>query len=132
MALPKDDAQTIRSLRDLVGQVADESLKNRLETKVDDVEKTMTDKEVTSADKDAKVARLERKAALVRLFLDRESVATTIGGILLLLLAIVLTVAMFTEVAASSVISNSFLLILGYFFGQARTVVGDSGRDREI
>jgi hypothetical protein len=42
-------------------------------------------------------------------------------------LAVVLTVAMFTHVAATAVISSSFLLILGYFFGQ--TVARESSRE---
>jgi hypothetical protein len=61
----------------------------------------------------------ERRSAIYRSFLERESVASVVGAMLLLALAATLIVAMFTHVATSEVITNAFLLILGYFFGQA-------------
>jgi hypothetical protein len=65
--------------------------------------------------------RRESKAAIVLAFLERESVASVVGAILLLGLGITLIVGMFTHVAAPDVITNAFLLILGYFFGQSTT-----------
>ena len=53
-----------------------------------------------------------------RSFLERESVATIVGAILLVTLTVTLVTAMFIGTAASDVVSSSFLLILGYFFGQ--------------
>jgi hypothetical protein len=62
---------------------------------------------------------LERKAAVYQSFLERESVASVVGAILLLILGIAVIVAMFVHVSAPDVVSNAFLLILGYFFGTA-------------
>ena len=66
----------------------------------------------------------ERRARVWQSFLARESMASIAGGILLLLLAGSLIVAMFVGTATSEVVSNAFLVILGYFFGQS------VGRDR--
>lgn len=127
--------QKIDNLRDLVGQVADEDLKAVLEKEVAELESTKQYQEQAAEvekQRDSvlegieaqrqtmmlELEKFERKSQVWRAFLERESVATIVGGVLLLLLAAVLTVAMFTNVAASAVISNSFLLILGYFFGQ--------------
>jgi uncharacterized membrane protein len=65
--------------------------------------------------------RRETRAAIILSFLQRESVASVVGAILLLGLGITLVVGMFTHVAAPDVITNAFLLILGYFFGQSTT-----------
>jgi hypothetical protein len=59
----------------------------------------------------------ERRAAIYRSFLERESVASVVGAILLVVLGVTLIIGMFVHVTASDVISNAFLLILGYFFG---------------
>jgi hypothetical protein len=48
----------------------------------------------------------------------REPIATLVGAILLVLLTTVFVIAMFLKVIPSTLLSNSFLIILGYFFGQ--------------
>lgn len=63
----------------------------------------------------------ERRAAIYRSFLERESIASVVGAVLMLGLALTLIIGMFAHVAAPDVIANAFLLILGYFFGQATT-----------
>jgi hypothetical protein len=59
----------------------------------------------------------ERRWAIYRSFIERESMASIMGAVLLLALAVVLATAMFTHTAPPDVITNAFLLILGYFFG---------------
>jgi uncharacterized membrane protein len=66
-----------------------------------------------------KIEIRERRSAIYRSFLERESVASVVGAILLLTLGASLIVAMFIGTATSAVVTNAFLLILGYFFGQA-------------
>jgi hypothetical protein len=63
-------------------------------------------------------ARRASRARIWQRFFARESVATLIGALILLTLTICLIVAMFTGTEISTVLSNSFLIILGYFFGQ--------------
>jgi uncharacterized membrane protein len=72
-----------------------------------------------------KIEISERRSAIYQSFLARESVASVVGAILLLALGTTLIIAMFAHVAASDVVANAFLLILGYFFGQA------TARDRD-
>lgn len=61
----------------------------------------------------------ERRSAIYRSFLEREPVASIVGALLLIALTAALIVGMFTHVTAPEVLANAFLLILGYFFGQA-------------
>ncbi|MGH3973097.1 MAG: hypothetical protein ACRDS9_07205 [Pseudonocardiaceae bacterium] len=60
-----------------------------------------------------------RRTAIRQSWFARESVASLVGGILLLALATTMIVAMFSGTTVSEIISNAFLVILGYFFGQA-------------
>jgi hypothetical protein len=64
-------------------------------------------------------------------FLARESVATIVGGFLLILIALVLLIAMFFKLTAPEIINNSFLVILGYFFGQATSNVLSHAKVKE-
>jgi uncharacterized membrane protein len=61
----------------------------------------------------------ERTSALRRSWFERESVASIVGALLLVSLGAAVIISMFTHTPASQVVTSSFLLILGYFFGQA-------------
>lgn len=67
----------------------------------------------------ARADAYERKAKVVQSFLVRESIASIAGGLLLLALAGTLIVAMFIGTKPTEVVTNAFLIILGYFFGQS-------------
>lgn len=69
----------------------------------------------------------ERKSAIRRSWLERESIASLLGAFLLLVLGVALIVAMFTNTAPPEIVTSAFLLILGYFFGQ--TTDRKSGSD---
>ncbi|MFD5258170.1 hypothetical protein ACFWM5_35815 [Streptomyces bobili] len=61
----------------------------------------------------------------------REPIATLVGATLLIILTLVFVVSMFLKIVPSTLLSNSFLIILGYFFGQSasspnRTQVAES------
>ena len=64
---------------------------------------------------------MARRSEIRRSYLSRDTVAGAIGPILLLLLGISLIIAMFVHTTVSGTVSDSFLLILGYFFGNAAT-----------
>lgn len=61
----------------------------------------------------------ERTSAMRRAWFERESVASIVGALLLISLGAAVIISMFTHTAASQIVTSSFLLILGYFFGQA-------------
>jgi hypothetical protein len=67
---------------------------------------------------DIEIKRFKERSRVYRSFLERESVATIIGALLLLILGATHIIAMFTGTATSDILNNSFLIILGYFFGQ--------------
>ena len=61
----------------------------------------------------------ERRSKMRKSWFERESIASIVGAVLLLGLGIALIVAMFIGTTTSEVVTSGFLLILGYFFGQA-------------
>lgn len=65
-----------------------------------------------------RIDSLERKSKIWLSFLQRESAASIIGGIVLLLVTVALIGGMIFG-AESQILSNGFLVILGYFFGQS-------------
>jgi hypothetical protein len=52
-----------------------------------------------------------------RELLEKESVATIVGAYLLVLLSGVIVISMFTKTQLTEIVTSSFLLVLGYFFG---------------
>jgi hypothetical protein len=129
---PQEQLASVR--KDVQENVADGELKEQVLRLIDD--RLAAEKE-TSAQLDEESKALERtaelRAAQMRLevelkerrskiyksLLERETVAGLIGPVLLLLLALSLVVAMFTHTRITDTVANSFLLILGYFFGQS-------------
>ena len=80
-------------------------------------EKSKVEAEVMLMEAEGK--RFERRAKTWQTLLGRESVATVVGAIILILMSIALLIAMFTGIETSEIVGNAFLVILGYFFGQA-------------
>lgn len=74
--------------------------------------------EVLEREKRLQIEIRERRWAIYRSFLERESMASVIGALLLVALAAVLIIGMFTHTTTPEIITSAFLLILGYFFGQ--------------
>jgi hypothetical protein len=126
--------QKIESLIDLIQNVADENVRTKLTNEIEDLKKesaglAQQSKEVEkerlkeNADVQEKIARYnmeiyERRAKVMQSFLEKESVATIVGSFLLVMITIAQLVAMFRHIAPTPIINDSFLLILGYFFGQ--------------
>jgi hypothetical protein len=116
-----------------VAERADPAVRDELQQKINelDAEAKKWRTQALAADDAQKKAQLDQQAELARIevferrsrvwqgFLERQSVATIVGAILL--------IAIFVFIAASSafgttvpeLINNAFLVILGYFFGQA-------------
>jgi len=66
-----------------------------------------------------KLETWERRTQIWQRFLERESVATIVGGILLVVVTFFLIIATIWDMRALDILSNAFLVILGYFFGQS-------------
>lgn len=125
-------SQNISDIRQAVNNIEDSDEKKEILKRLEKLEKIGLEK----ADASSQTAdvELERKKMLIQTeaderrtqtrlrvyekFLAKESVASIIGSILLVILAITLIVAMFVRQPESEIIKNAFLVLLGYFFGQ--------------
>jgi hypothetical protein len=135
--------QTVGNLRDALKLIEDQNVREKLEEQLkalenessslqEETKSLQEQQEKVSRQEDIDFAKqrlelFERKSKVWRFFLERESMATIVGSFLLILLTVCLIVAMFIGKEVSEVITNAFLLILGYFFGQtvARRKSGD-------
>jgi hypothetical protein len=63
--------------------------------------------------------RTERKAKVTQSYLEKESVATLIGGVLLIIIIFSLIYGMIFNIPSTDILNNALLLIMGYFFGQS-------------
>ena len=122
--------EKIGSIQDLVEKISDNNLKSKLSDELSALrevskkyQKEVSD--ITTRETEAKIKLeqhridgLERKSKIWLSFLQRESAASIIGGIVLLMLTVALIGGMIFG-AESQILSNGFLVILGYFFGQS-------------
>jgi hypothetical protein len=69
--------------------------------------------------RDAEANRVRQRFQILREFLERESVATIIGSLLLFVISLAQVAAMvFPALETSEIVNNAFMVLLGYFFGQ--------------
>lgn len=66
-----------------------------------------------------KVSMLERRMNIWHKFIQKESMASIIGAALLALFSLVEIASVLFQLPTSELVRNAFLVILGYFFGQA-------------
>lgn len=127
--------EKIESIQDLINQVNDEDVKVKLNREVADLRdetqrlkeqskeveqeqnqeatKTQTELELL------KIELFERRSKVWFSLLERESAATIIGGILLIIIIVAHITAIFSRLSIPEILNNAFLIILGYFFGQS-------------
>ena len=122
--------EKIENLQDVVDQLPEEEVKNKLSIELatlrEDAAKYKQDiKDIAVREAEAAIKLeqqhidgLERKSKIWLSFLQRESAASIIGGIVLLMLTVALISGMILG-TESQILSNGFLVILGYFFGQS-------------
>lgn len=67
---------------------------------------------------DAEERRVKTRMRYFDRFLERESAATILGAIILIILTLALLAAMYTQDRAREIVYSGFLILLGYFFGQ--------------
>ncbi len=124
--------EKIESIKDLVREVKDDDLKSKLSAELsalregsEKYQKEVND--ITTREIEAKIKneQFERKSKFWLSLLQRESAASIIGGIVLLMLTVALIIGMFCG-EESQILSNGFLVILGYFFGQSSSKNKDS------
>jgi hypothetical protein len=127
--------EKIESIKDLINQVGDENLKVKLNQEVTDLRseaqrlreqsKKVDQEQSQEAIKTQvelerlKIEWFERRSKVWFSLLERESAATIIGGILLLIIIVAHITAIFSKFSIPEILNNAFLIILGYFFGQS-------------
>ncbi|CAD5967102.1 conserved protein of unknown function [Streptomyces sp. KY75] len=126
--------QKISGLRELIDRLPQGEDRQALIDQLDDLERQSVESEaamraVASEESTLQFQR-ERDVALLKIqlserrwsyrskMLARDAIAPMVGAFLLVGLAVTLVVAMFLGTTVSELISNSFLIVLGYFFGQ--------------
>ncbi len=129
--------ESIETLRESAGKITDDNIRKELIEKVENLKKetrrweeksrevdeastkeqSRTEEELAKLEKEAAI--FERRSKIWRSFMERESVATTIGGVLMLIMSFALLSAMFFDIKTTEIVKSGYLVILGYFFGQA-------------
>jgi hypothetical protein len=71
------------------------------------------------AQEEMKIKSRESTSKIWLSFLAKESMASILGGLLLLAILIAQLIAIFQNLKVPDILNNSFLVILGYFFGQS-------------
>lgn len=129
--------EKVESLRGLVSKIPDEAVRAKLIEEIEqfDKETAQLQEEESGIDeaKEAEETRLkielarlqtelfERRSKVWLSFIEKESIATIVGSLILIIFAIALIVAMFNKIETTDIITNAFLVVLGYFFGQTVT-----------
>lgn len=125
----------IQELRgEVESQVKDPELRAELATKLEDLAQTTAElgkqvQDIRASDARAgnelrkADAKWQRRKELMQL----DRMAVIVGAFLLVGLATVLTIAMFSHTDIPEILSSAFLLILGFFFGQNTARGGTSG-----
>lgn len=116
-----------------VAERADPSVRKELDAKINELEaEVRSSREQTLAIEEAerrveidhqlqitRVEAFERRSRVWQSFLERQSVATMVGALLLVMMFAFIAVASAVVIPVPELIANAFLVILGYFFGQA-------------
>lgn len=125
----------VEAIDNLVTSVEDDELRQQLQNEISDlksknsqyeelIRESETSKEVVQNEIEIerhKTEMFEKKSNIFLKFIDKESVASVIGALLLLLMGISLIAMMFLEINPIQIVQSSFLLILGYFFGHSKS-----------
>lgn len=127
--------EKIESIQDLINQVNDDEVRDKLNQEVanlrdeaqrlrdqsKEVEQEQTQEAIKTQTEleRLKIELFERRSKVWFSLLERESAATIIGGILLLIIMVAHVTAIFSRFSIPEILNNAFLIILGYFFGQS-------------
>lgn len=125
-------SNNIVEIRKAVGDKYDETTKNNILKLFEQLECLINEKSETGAKQreieierermriqlEAEERRTKNKYHFVELFMAKESAASIIGSLLLVVITIGLLIGAFTNSFDAKYVENGFLVLLGYFFGQ--------------
>jgi hypothetical protein len=130
-----ESKQAIEGIQDLIDQVQDVNLKSKLNKELGDLnsksqvfqeeakklEKLQMDEKMTAEERVLKIqlALSENKREYLKMFLEKQSMATIVGAFLLILITSSLIICVLFKGQPIDMLNNALLVLLGYFFGQA-------------
>lgn len=129
-------SKKINSLKELIENISDTKLRVKIDKELKDYNKqtheiekqerdlSKEEKDLENSKKQLEISKskleiLEKKSQIWLTFLAKESVASIIGALLLIIIAVSLLISMFLKIQTTEIVESTFLLILGYFFGHA-------------
>ncbi|MDQ1859014.1 hypothetical protein [Chryseobacterium sp. WLY505] len=126
-----EQTNKVESIKNLVGNLPENDIKDKLKIEIEELEakkrelQTIKDEEKEKLSDEIELGKHKtdmfvKKTDVFLKFLDRESVASIVGSLLLLTMGICLIVVMFRHEEPLKIIESAFLLILGYFFGHSK------------
>ncbi len=110
------------NIENIIINISDAEIRNKM---TEEISSLKEETELKIKLEQQRIDGLERKSKIWLSFLQRESAASIIGGIVLLMLTVALISGMIFG-RESQILSNGFLVILGYFFGQSSSKDKDS------
>jgi hypothetical protein len=126
--------EKVRVLHNSVRKLTDEESQSELTVEIDELHAVLQkwreqfnqlaqDQEKLREQRDLdRLTILEKQSKIWLSFLERESVATVVGALLLIIIPLTQIVIMLLGRQVPDILSNSFLVLLGYFFGQSTKV----------
>ncbi|ASK29738.1 hypothetical protein CEY12_06290 [Chryseobacterium sp. T16E-39] len=126
-----EQREKVTSIKELVKELPENDVKERLSIEIKELEAKKEELELNKASEREifqeqielskhRTEIMEKKYDIFLKFLNRESVASMVGSVLLLLMGISLLVMMFLQKEPIKIVESAFLLILGYFFGHSK------------
>ena len=124
--------RSIDGIKEAVNEIPDKDARSQLLARIEELEKIAAETKTVSRQaitvqeerqhmliqEEAFERRTQTRLKVYEQFLARESIASIVGGVLLVVIVVALLVAMFAGKTDAKIIENGFLVILGYFFGQ--------------
>lgn len=126
-----EQSTSVLSIKQLVEELPENEIKKNLKIEIEELEdKKIELLKIKEGDRENLKELMElgkhkadifaKRSDVFLKFLDRESIASMIGSILLLLMGVCLLVMMFIGKEPIKIVESAFLLILGYFFGHSK------------
>lgn len=114
-------------LEELLSEINDDKMRDKLKASIElreekysaSSESMKRSHEIELEMADLQMSMLERRMNIWHKFIQRESMASIIGACLLALFSVVEIISVLFQLPTSELMRNAFLVILGYFFGQA-------------
>lgn len=126
--------KTVNNISQIVQEIPNIDIKNKLEEQFKKLEEQLKSSLENTVEKSTdlylakdnteirrgKMEMMDKWSEIALKFLDRESIASIIGSLLLLGMGTCIIILMFKHEEPIKIVETAFLLILGYFFGHSK------------